>query len=289
MTTSQTPHPDAHTLDPQDAAQSDLRLKAGAFEPTAPPAHVAIVFPGSDRVRVANTQAYPYSTIGQLEMTFPNGETYTGTGTLIAPDFVLTAAHNLFGKDIGGWAKTVTFSAGREANAFPFGKVPAQNIFVTDDYRSLSPPNPNQVPPGDIDYALYTQDFGLVKLSKSVNTGTMRMLAASDEELAAQTFNVTGYPGDKPEGTMWGASGKLISFPEEFLFYKISSYRGQSGSGVTTPFPKIAVPRICGIHVAGSTHIGDNFAVRINDDVIKTVQGWMFSEGYEAAPTDADV
>ncbi len=38
-------------------------------------------------------------------MEFPNGKTYIGSGQLIGEDSVLTAAHCLYGKKDGGWAK----------------------------------------------------------------------------------------------------------------------------------------------------------------------------------------
>ena len=39
---------------------------------------------------------YPYHCIGKLIMHFKYGEPYMGTATLIAPNLVLTALHNLF-------------------------------------------------------------------------------------------------------------------------------------------------------------------------------------------------
>lgn len=264
------------TSDGQTLEVKEASIKT--FDVTQPPGNVSIVFPGSNRVQVNPTTGYPYCTIGQLAMTFPNGRSYTGTGTLINRFYVLTAAHNLYGNDVGGWASRVEFAAARNGNTFPYNPVAAAQIFVPDDYRYLSPPNPDDVPPGDVDYTRYTLDFGLVRLSAPVDAGVMRMYNPSDDELDARTFNITGYPGDKPAGTMWGADGNLGGFAEEFLFYQISTFRGQSGSAVATLFPHLQnpnTPRICGIHVAGSTRLGTNFACRLRPEVIEQVQAWM--------------
>ena len=43
---------------------------------------------------------------------------------------------------------------------------------------------------------------------------------------------VTGYPGDKPGGTMWQMKGRLKQLTKRKLFYPIDTYGGQSGSPV---------------------------------------------------------
>jgi len=270
MSTKPNSSTDEHVLDPKDASTE-------ATEAPQPPDNVSIVFPGSNRIQVNNTTAYPFCTIGQFTMTFPNGKTYTGTGTLLDRNHVLTAAHNLYGNDVGGWARSVTFAAARNGNNYPYNSVAAATIFVPEDYRFLSPPNPDDVPANNIDYTQYLYDYGLVRLSSPVDAGVMRMHNPSDDELDARIFTVTGYPGDKPAGTMWGADGRLSGYAEEFLFYQISTYRGESGSAVATLFDHLVnpqIPRICGIHVAGSGRLGANFAVRLRDEVIEQIVSW---------------
>jgi V8-like Glu-specific endopeptidase len=48
------------------------------------------------RVKIADTLEYPYSTIGIIAMRHRGGDYKQGTGFLIAPNIVLTCAHNLY-------------------------------------------------------------------------------------------------------------------------------------------------------------------------------------------------
>lgn len=233
-----------------------------------------IVFPPDNRQRVTDTTAYPYITQGQLIMQFPNGKRYHGTGTLIDKQYVLTAAHNLFGNDIGGWANAVWFAPARNGDDVPYGFLPASSIFVTEDYRTLSPPDPNSVPVEDV--TLYTEDFGLVRLKDPINLPFMGMYAASDAELN-RVIQISGYPGDKPEGTMWTDHGVPTGVSEEFLFYRISTFRGQSGAALIADIPLPIGKTIVGVHVAGAEDLDTNFAVRLDNWKIKKVQEWMNS------------
>src|SRR5690606_31347750 len=122
---------------------------------------VQIVFPDDRRTRVADTTKYPYRAIGWLEMTFPNGDTYTGTGTLIGAYHVLTAAHNLYGQELDGWVKRVTFTPAKNGNSNPpWGSANAARVRIPEEYVHLSPPSPFGGVVDDVTKYIY--DFGLV-------------------------------------------------------------------------------------------------------------------------------
>lgn len=248
--------------------------------PAALPDHnsLKIVFPPDSRVRVTPTTAFPWNTIGQLIMKFPNGKTYGGTGTLIDEWHVLTAAHNLYGNDKGGLAVDVTFIPAFDAGTMPYGSAKAARLFVTDDYTHLSPPDPEETPvldPNDV--TQYTEDYAVIRLKTPFNLPYLTMAAPFDEDIQGTDARITGYPGDKTFGQMWTAHGPLGAPDDEFLFYKIDTFKGESGSAVTVVGEGSPYPVIWGVHVAGSAALGTNWAVRLTEDRIDQINRWRNS------------
>lgn len=240
-----------------------------------------IVFPTDNRTRVNPTNLQPYYWFGQLTITFPSGVVGTGTGTLVGPNKVLTCAHNLYQAQYGGYATNVSFALARNGNTLPYGNpVAATALAVTEEYATLSPPAPDQQGnvASDTDYVY---DFGVVTLASTLDPANglyPSMYAASDNQLNNRQSDIAGYPGDKPANTLWNGNGALTGCSEEFLFYNISTYNGQSGSAVRSLFQNLyppGIPWIIGVHVAGDRSLNTNFAVRLNQDNINTIQGWL--------------
>lgn len=243
---------------------------------------LGIVFKDDNRFWVENSDSWPYYWIGQFDIKFPNGESGTGTGTLIGRRHVLTCAHNLYQAKRGGYSK-VGFSLGRNGQKVPYKRVAVTRPFVDERYKKLSPPSPgrNGTVPGEITHYMY--DYGLVELESELNPSKdhfPNMYAAEDHELEG-VFDIAGYPTDKkdPSNTMWNGSGMISEeAPEEFLFYKISTFDGNSGSAVRWKFEDKMPPRIVGIHVAGAQELDINFAVRLNSDLISQITDWMHKD-----------
>jgi V8-like Glu-specific endopeptidase len=75
---------------------------------TAPTATVGI----EDRVPVS-TASYPFNTIGYLSVTYPDGESFRCSGTLVSPYVVLTAGHCVHNNNRGGFVNQVRFYPGQ--------------------------------------------------------------------------------------------------------------------------------------------------------------------------------
>ncbi|HKX28067.1 MAG TPA: trypsin-like peptidase domain-containing protein [Blastocatellia bacterium] len=241
---------------------------------------VQIVFPESYREKVDDTKAFPYVCTGELVMVFPDAKMYMGTGVLIGEQYLLTAAHNLYDKGSGGWARSVYFAPGRDEHAAPFGLFPAAKISIPEEYLNLSPPNPNDNRAGNVkDYTKYLFDFGLVQLEKPLEDFPyLGMYAATSQELNDKYVTITGYPSDKSSYTMWRASGTVDHVDEQMLFYQISTCNGVSGGAIVGTFshlPTAHLPRIVGLHVAGDPRLYTNFGVRLNNDLIDRIISWM--------------
>lgn len=254
-----------------EAANTSQPKRVEGFPIPAP----EIVFPPDQRVRVENTTGYPWNTVGQLIMQFPNGETYTGTATLVDKRHILTAAHNVFGNDIGGFARNIWFIPARNGDDMPYGVVEGERIFVTEEYYTLSPADPNRTHGDVLDVTQYTEDYAIVRLKSEVHLPIMGLFAASDDELNGATARVTGYPGDKPNDFMWTAAGPISPPDDAFIFYRVDTYQGESGAGVMFNFDMPVGLTVSGVHVAGDPGLGTNFAVRLDSHKIGQIIDWM--------------
>lgn len=221
--------------------------------------NVGTVFPPDGRTRVENTKIAPWNAIGQLVVTFPDNSVATATGTLIGERHVITAAHVLYQEQYGGRAKSVVFYPGRNSPVDPFGSYAMTRFDIDDEFIGTS-----RFP----DY-----DYGLITLRDKVQPGhaTFTLRNASDEVLKDLVVRIAGYPGDKPAGTLWQASGKLTEVRQKSLRYMISTFGGQSGSALASAGDGPAWD-IFGIHSKGG--VDSNAACRVTDRVIANVKAW---------------
>ena len=234
-----------------------------------------IVFPDSGRFQVKDTKMFPFVCSGMLLIEFPNPEeTYTGTGVLIAPEFVLTAAHNLWD---GVKPRKLTYFPAVNGDVLPFEPVAYADFRVPELYKKMSPPPPNRE--GNIsDDTKYIYDYGLIRLQRRLAIPFLDGYAASDRQLPDLKVRIAGYPGDKPPRTMWQSEGRLQpADSEHLLFYRISTFGGQSGAALMTEVD--GGLRVVGVHIAGSPKLDCNFAVRLNPDVLNEIRTWMKEMG----------
>jgi glutamyl endopeptidase len=207
-------------------------------------------FPIQARRQRPSTLLFPYNTICFLELETELGRG-TGTGTLIAPQVVLTAKHVLQCFDSracrrpgptlpdcpqyrrtglvprrGPWARRITVTPGADlcAQSNRTAATPASQTATPARFR--------------VDEEL---DYGVIilprpfRLPRPTNSPYPYMiLQPRGDRETATLLTIAGYPCDKPRGTMWGHSERipLRDVTRTHLFYTIDTCPGHSGSPI---------------------------------------------------------
>lgn len=177
------------------------------------------IFGEDDRVRVTNTRQYPYSAIVRLSTNNDDGvDFYRGTGFLIAPDTILTSAHNIYDIEAKSWydISAIDVVPGYNNQSAPYGKASVTWCSIPGEYAN----------DGDWRY-----DIAIVKLDKPLGNqaGTMGLTT----QVYADTYTA-GYPSDLDNNLgrfMYAARGTSTSIVDNLLIYgDIDIASGQSGS-----------------------------------------------------------
>lgn len=186
---------------------------------------------GEGRKRVSNTSEYPWSTICKLRVAFKNGVVSEGTGTLIGPRHVLTAAHVVYNREHGGEAISCLIVPGYDDSNMPFGNT----------YSSITKhPNYDSFPSNF--------DIAVIKTNKEFGeeAGWLGLMAASDVQLQTTAY-VAGYPAWPPppendydkiypkyfDGEkMYRNSGEFSKIDPYYLIFPFAISGGMSGSGI---------------------------------------------------------
>jgi V8-like Glu-specific endopeptidase len=202
----------------------------------------AIIGPVDNRVQEVGTQRFPWNTICHLCRDFPGNPCSGCSGTLIAPDLVLTAGHCLWSSRFSGPPRAIHVAPGRiDRDTPPYGTIRAASCWVPRGFIDGS------------ERAIW--DFGVICLARPFRQikRFMPMSALRDPELqyiaANGRLSVAGYPSDRPLGTMWRHSERLKRVTPRRLFYSVSTCPGHSGSAVTTD--RGHGPEIIGVHTTG--------------------------------------
>lgn len=177
-----------------------------------------VIIDGDNRRQILDSDVYPNSPIVFLELHHET-ETQYGTGFFVAPNVIVTAAHNV--NDYGNEVSYVTVMPGGEDNTIAvFSLFYSQSVYVP--YQWITQYNQ------DYDFAiLYLNSSTSSQLSDLV--GSLTLASYTDSQLANLSINAKGFPGDKVLGTLWGGNGTIISYYNNQVHFNADIHRGQSG------------------------------------------------------------
>jgi glutamyl endopeptidase len=190
---------------------------------SAPSAPESVQGGTDDRIQITNTADYPWRVHASLRITAADGALYVGTGWFIGPHTLVTAGHCVFIYEPGsarhGWVRSIQVMPGRNGSILPYGSV------TSTDFRSVT----EWTSTGNENF-----DYGAIIIPTDLgNTvGWFGFGVYSDSDLVASTANISGYPGEKPDGTQWYHARQVASVNSRKVYYAIDTTGGQSGSAV---------------------------------------------------------
>jgi glutamyl endopeptidase len=208
------------TLDLPDIAEASF----GAGARQVPKSVLETVHGPDDRVKITSTNVYPWRAHASLLITARDGSMWIGTGWFIGPHTLMTAGHVVYIKNSGvagrdGFVRSIKVMPGRNGATLPYGSVTSSNLRTVQGWANN----------GDEEH-----DYGAIILGTDLGltTGWFGFGVYNDATLTASVGNISGYPGDKPDGTQWYAARRIASVAARKVYYDIDTFGGQSGSAV---------------------------------------------------------
>jgi V8-like Glu-specific endopeptidase len=211
--------------------------------------------------------------------------TCVGSGTLVRVkddasgeerEVVLTAAHNLYIRNLGTAFSDVVFQPARSGEGQP------NSIPYSIKSTSMTV-HPGYVAEGGEEYKKY--DIGMVTLAEPVGheVGWASYGYMPDDRFPAQRFDMVGYPSSVWQGgssqsivdrRMFYAAGPVTKITPDQVYYMINTSLGHSGSPLLDSDKCIRA-----VHAYGGTPALGNCATRISQAKEALIRDWIMEQG----------
>lgn len=185
-----------------------------------------IVVGTDERQQIEDASNYPERIVGWLWSQAQDDSWSTCTATLIGPYTAVTAAHCVFVHDKGGWVKQMLFLPGlTNPDSAPYGAFDWENINILKGYiDNYDGQNYGSAMPWDLAVITLQEDAG----------NQLGWLGFRVDDATEWPATIIGYPGDKPDGTMWKntCTIKPDQFGDLIYWHECDSFAGSSGSSM---------------------------------------------------------
>jgi len=256
----------ASTLSNEDVFQMKMKTEAETVLP--PDDRSLISFP--------STLTSPWSSICKLLITAYDGTKWMGSGSIIGPGqdghgyHVLTAGHNVYIHDHGGWVTSIIVIPGYDGAQTEVYKLePFYHAFATGA-RTYT---------GWTDYADHRHDLAVLTLDRNIGdfTGWMgRATYPSSDSIYTGVLNTAGYPGDLDSGLRMYYDSDIGRVADEYNhWYYMDTYGGQSGSPVWHLNSSTSIRHILTVHAYGDDGSGSNHGTRLNAAKYDNINTWL--------------
>ncbi len=209
-----------------------------------------------DRVPITETTNYPYYAVARLEVEYTDGTYGNATGFMVSSNVMLTAGHVCMSHASNAPVRSMRVSLGQNGSLTPTVAY-ASSYYVCANFTYFNDDDQD--------------DYAIVVLNSNVGntTGWFGLDYQADIFFHNYTFVITGYPLDKPTGTMWSESGSIEECSTYLLHYKMDVVAGQSGS------PIYALNNVAyGINVSGTSSLNNGRRMT------KEVFDWLVTNGF---------
>jgi V8-like Glu-specific endopeptidase len=258
-----------------------------------------------DRTVVTDTSAIPYRWICKIEPTFKHPDTGNeipfapGTGLLIGPRHILTAAHvveNFIDTTVTNkhqWQKAVKVKITPGANGTgsePFGSYFTTTYFILPAWSSGQNVNNRH---DDFAVLVLNEDIGFKKFASLQNRpfghfgdaaagGNTHMTTLVPDIIKGVPVETAGYPHDNANtqsGKQWKTMGTIQAFPNDdpVFLHTMDTGLGQSGSPIWKNDNNTGEKILVGIHNGSvPTDSGQkNFGVMMTSNIVNQVIKWL--------------
>lgn len=220
----------------------------------------------TEHITIENPTVWPYSVHGRL-LTSCQGHTYIGSGILIGPQLVLTAAQNVYKRYSNREVdkNSMKFLPGMNGSYCPFGLVEVVEIYYPKRFVNTG-----------------KDDYALIVLKKSIGdaTGYYGVKEFERDELEGKIGYMYGYEAcisnrDYKFQCLWQTSGAIeIDSYRDMIHHRLDTSEGQSGSGLF--IIQDDKYYVVGIHIHSSNRVNiSNQAVYLNQSRIQKIKGWV--------------
>jgi len=233
------------------------------------------VFPPDERIKISPTVDFPWRTICKLYITFPDGNHFVGTGVAIGRNdgigfHCLTAGHNVYRTEYGGWAQTIEIIPALDNDYTPFYSAWAIKIKTNLGWTLDS---------------LEEYDWACLTLDRQIGnfTGWMDRFTTTDLNwYKERILHGAGYPNDRDFGLcQYYDSDSCKQANEYFLWYDMDISEGQSGMPIWIVDGNTR--RIVAIHNGYDDSLGYNRGIRLNAEKYYQLNQWL---NEDSSPTD---
>ena len=233
-----------------------------------------------DSVIVPDTANAPWRPLVCLRIYAPN-EDLVGSGILIRPDVILTAAHNVYRLGKQSYATSIVAHVGKTKAGVVGAEAYAKRVQCPPEYVNCNGPN---------DSKRFAYDYALIFLNTDALGRWTRpehipdvvaQAPMSDSDLRSAQLTIAGYPCyEGAPIVLRRCNGNVINLVGTGVYYDMDSMPGQSGGPVFRYNEAAKKIVFAGVHTTGFE--SENRARRYDALMQKNIAAWIGGAGSKA-------